>query len=130
MLGILSIILLSIISCNSDESEGKWDDNIKLSEKEIAINAESNSLLITTEGTSWWINEIGLNNDWNFDLSEIDTTQENFLINETEFTVERKNGNEIYIFMTENRTDSERTLSIGLQAGNYFDSIRIIQSKD
>jgi hypothetical protein len=74
MLGILSIILLSIISCNSDESEGKWDDNIKLSEKEIAINAELNSFLITTEGTSWWINEIGLNNDWNFDLSGIDTT--------------------------------------------------------
>lgn len=28
--GIISIFLLSLASCNSDELIGKWDDNIKL----------------------------------------------------------------------------------------------------
>ncbi len=125
--GIISILLLSLASCNSDDPIGKWDDNIKLSEKEVTISAESNSLVITTGGTWWWINGIGLDDDWSYDISGIDTTQDDFLIEENEFTIERKNANEIHISLTENQSDVERTLTIGLQAGNYFDGIKIIQ---
>jgi hypothetical protein len=128
--GIISILFLSLSSCKSDEPDGKWDDNIKLSEKEINFTAESNSVVITTEGTWWWINGIGLDDDWSYDISGIDTTQENFLIEKTEFTIERRNANKIYISMTENQSDSERTLTISLQAGDYFDGIKIIQSEN
>ena len=129
ILGITSIFFLSFFSCDTDESVGRWDDNIKLSQKEIRFTAESNAVTVTTEGTDWRINEIGFNDDWNNDLN-IDTTQENFLIEESEFTIERKNAREIYITMTENILDTERTLIIALQSGNYFDGIRIIQSKN
>lgn len=121
-------MFLSVASCGADKPVGKWEDNISLSEKEVTIGAESNSLVITTRGTWWWINGIGLDDDWSYDIDGIDTTQDNFLIEENEFTIERKNANEIHISLTENQSDVERTLTIGLQAGNYFDRIEVIQS--
>jgi|TARA_B110000967_G_C18304171_1_gene279831 hypothetical protein len=53
MLGSITILLLSLVSCNSNEPDGKWDNHIKLSEKEVTISAEANSLVITTVRT-WW----------------------------------------------------------------------------
>lgn len=126
--GIITILFLSFLSCESDTIEGKWDDNIKLSQKEINFTAESNSIVITTEGTWWWINGIGLDDDWSFDTTSIDTSEDNFLIEENEFTIERRNADEIHINMTQNQLDVKRILIINLQAGNYFDGIKIIQS--
>ena len=118
-------------SCNDEEKLiGLWDDIIKLSEKEVTISAESNSLVITTEGTGWWINEIGLDDDWSYDIDGIDTSQD-FLIEENDFIIERINTNEIHISMTENQSGLDnRILSITLQAGNYSDRVRIIQSRN
>ena len=76
------------------------------------------------------MNEIGLDDDWSYDISGIDTTQVDFLIEENAFTIERKNANEIHISLIENQSDVERTLTIGLQAGNYFDGIKIIQARN
>lgn len=126
--GIISIFILSLASCNSNEPDGKWDDNIKLSEKEVTISAESKALIITTKGTWWWINGIALDDDWGYDISEIDTTKDDFFIEENEFTIERKNGAEIHISLTANQTNVDRILTLGLQAGNYFDGIKIIQT--
>ena len=83
------------MSCESDEPDGKWDDNIKISTKEVNFSAESNSVIIITEWTWWWISGIGLDDDWDYDISGIDTSEDNFLIEESEFTIERKNANEI-----------------------------------
>ena len=127
---IFIFIACMLQSCNDEEKLiGLWDDIIKLSEKEVAISAESNSLVITTEGTGWWINEIGLDDDWSYDIDGIDTTQD-FLIEENDFIIERINTNEIHISMTENHSDLNRILSITLQAGNYSDRVRIIQSRN
>jgi hypothetical protein len=76
------------------------------------------------------MNEIGLDDDWSYDISGIDTTQVDFLIEENAFTIERKNANEIHISLIENQSDVERTLTLGLQAGNYFDGIKIIQARN
>lgn len=124
---ILILAICTTYSC-TDKKEGDWDDNIKLSQKEVTITADSNSVTISTEGTSWWIQGIGLNDDWTYDISGIDTTKQNFIIDEAEFKIERKNGTEIYISMAQNETGLERTLTFGLQAGNYGDGIKIIQS--
>jgi hypothetical protein len=126
--GIISIFILSLASCNSNEPDGKWDDNIKLSEKEVTISAESKALIITTKGTWWWINGIALDDDWGYDISGIDTTKDDFFIEENEFTIERKNATEIHISLTANQTNVDRILTVGLQAGNYFDGIKIIQT--
>ena len=128
LIGIV-IILISSFSCsNSDRPDGDWDDNIKLSQKEAKLTAENDSIVITTEGEWWWIHNISLNGESNFDLSEIDTNAKNFIVDETEFKIERKNTTEIHIEMTKNQTGSERVLIIGLEAGDYFDGIVITQS--
>ncbi len=70
---------------------------------------------------------VSLNGDAGYDLSAIDTTQENFLIEETDFSIERRRINKIHVFMTENPSSSERIPHIALQAGNYVDGIKIVQ---
>ncbi len=129
---ILFLGLLTIYSCSNskDTPIGLWPDIIKLSQKKAQFTAENNSIVITTEGEWWWIDEISLNENSNFDLSAIDTTAKNFIIDETEFKIERKNTTEIHIEMTKNQTGSERILIIGLGAGDYHDRIIITQSEN
>ena len=126
---ILILIVIFSMSC-SDSNDGDWDDNIKLSQKELRFNSLENLAVITTEGDSWWISGIFFKDRQTFDLSNVDTTANSFAITESAFTLERKNGNEISIKLYENTTGSERILTIRLQAGNYFDGITIIQSTD
>ena len=125
------LVLTSTISCSeSDQPIGKWDDNIKLSQKEVQLSVDNDSMVITTEGSWWWIDGIYLNGSSSFDRNEIDTTAENFIIDEIEYRIERKNATEIYIEMAKNETGIERKLMIALQAGNYFDSITVFQSSN
>ncbi|MDV7139882.1 hypothetical protein R3X28_13390 [Maribacter sp. TH_r10] len=125
------LVLTSTISCSeSDQPIGKWDDNIKLSQKKVQLSVDNDSIVITTEGSWWWIDGIYLNDTSSFDRNEIDTTAENFVIDETVYRIERKNATEIYIEMTKNETGIERKLMIALQAGNYFDSITVSQSSN
>ncbi|SHJ78526.1 hypothetical protein SAMN04488007_1425 [Maribacter aquivivus] len=124
----LLFIILSAISCDKSAIDGEWDDNIHLSEKNITISAEANKVLITTKGTSWWIAGILLYDDSDYDISDTDTTQEDFLIETEDFSIERKNTKEIHVSMTQNNTGSERTLTVSLQAGNYFDGFQVHQS--
>lgn len=128
---IIVLLVLTNYSCSdSDKEVGKSEDNIGLSQKEFQVDAERNSILITTEGDSWWISEIFFQNGEIFDISETDTTAENFIITKSDFTIERKNGKEISIEIFENTSNSQRTFFVGLQAGNYFDGISITQSSE
>ena len=126
---ILLLIIFLNLSC-SDSKDGDWDDNIKLSQKEFKFNSLENSATIRTESSSWWISGIFFKDGETFDLSNIDTTSENFTITESDFTLERLNGKEIFIKLFKNTTGSERTFTVGLQAGNYLDGITITQSTD
>ena len=121
-----TVLFLIVLSCE-DSKDGDWDDNIKLSQKEVQFSSAQNNVEITTEGTGWWIGEISMDGEL-FDLNGIDTTKENFTIAENEFSIERKNSTEIYISMQQNPNESVRVLIIGLQSGNYFDGIKITQS--
>ncbi|WP_166965440.1 hypothetical protein [Yeosuana marina] len=126
---LLLVILLTTFACsNSDSPIGKWEDNIKLSKKTVQFSADSNSVIITTKGEWWWINNVSLDGSTTFDFGDIDTTKSNFVIEDTEFKIERKNTTEIHIEMTKNQTDAERVLRIGLEAGDYFDGITITQA--
>jgi len=125
-----TIFLMSCISNNNDPDPiiGKWDDNIVLSQKSATLSSNTNSVTITTEYSWWWLAGISLDNK-TIDLTGINTLSENFLVTNTDFQVERKNGKTITITMNQNTTNSERVLVIGLQRGDYFDGIKVIQSK-
>lgn len=128
LFGLFFLLVFSVSCLGSDEPIGKWSDNIKLSQKEVSVSAESQTVLISTEGEWWWLNAVSLNDDIYADFSGIDTTRENFVIEKNDFRIERKHATEIIIEMSENSDGPERVLTIGLQAGNYFDSIQITQA--
>jgi hypothetical protein len=131
---ILFLGLLTIYSCSKGEETpmGTGADNIKLSAKEDFFSVESDSVIITTEGKSWWVYKISLDGNSNYDIREDDTSSENFIIDKTEFRIERieKDITEIHIKMTKNQTATRKILDIGLESANYYDRIRITQEAD
>ena len=130
--GILALIGFFMNSCTKSENDeiiGKWDDNIKLSQKTATLNSNENSITITTESTFWWLNGISLN-DKNIELTDDVRLSKNFVITNSDFQVERKeDGKKIIITVNQNNTNSERILVVGMQNGDYFDGVRIIQAK-
>ena len=129
-IGIVLFILSSLSCSKSDNNlvDGKWKDNIKLSQKTAQFSTDEDSIIITTEGNWWWIAEISLDGNSNFNIPAIDTTQSDFVIQADEFSIERRNSKELLITMTANPTKQERVLRITLEAGDYFDGIVITKS--
>jgi len=129
---IFYLVILSVgyctISCKKNRIDGDWDDNIKLSQKIVNFDSEASSIIITTKSTNWWLNDISINGK-SMDITNIEVGAKNFVVNNLDFQIERKEGNKITISLTRNNSNSERILHIGLQNGNYFDGIKIVQSK-
>ena len=125
---ILGIVILVSCSTNYEEPIGKWDDNIGLSQKSATLNSNVGSVTITTKYSGWWLAGIGLDNK-SIDLTGINGLSENFIVTNSDFQVERKNGKSIIITMNPNTTGSERILYVALEGGDYFDGIKVIQSK-
>ena len=117
-----------MFSC-SDEQDGKWDDNIKLSTKTITMPASQSSFTVNTQSTNYWLSGISL--DGNIaDLSHIDHLSKNWVVETTEYEIERKeDGKKITITMNANTSGADRVLIISFQSGNYFDGIRVTQAK-
>jgi len=124
---LLAIIFSIVFLTNScSKKDGDWDDIIELSQKEVRFNSTADSITITTKGDSWWISDIRLNDEQIIFESQ-KTIQPIFEIIETEFVISRRGGTELKIKIAENPTVDQRELIIGLQAGNYFDNIKVIQ---
>ena len=121
-------IVLIMFSC-SDEQDGKWDDNIKLSTKTITMPASKSSFTVNTQSTNYWVDAISFNGEV-ADLSQIDQYSKNWNFESTEYEIERKeDGKKIAITMNANTSGADRVLIISLQNGNYFDGIRVTQAK-
>ncbi len=128
---LLVILNLILISCSEKEDKqiiGKWEDNIKLSEKQVKFSNQKDSVKITTEGKNWWFNSIEFNNK-QINFNRDDYGLKNFIIENSDFRIERKNSQEIYILINKNKTNKKRILLITLQAGDYFDRIEVTQKK-
>ena len=128
ILFLLGIILIS--SCNKEEPIGKWEDNIKLSTKNVAFEVKSDSVIITTEGDWWWIDGISLNDSTYsyYNNENVNLESDSYIITETNFVVERRDKHTLFIKLDENLTGKERVMIIGLEAGDYFDNVKIKQS--
>lgn len=126
------LFLTLSISCSNPLDEaciGCQDDTIGLSKNLVQFSAENNSTTITTQGSGWWLSEIEFNGS-KIDISGINRFSNQFKIDESEFTFERKSANEIFIQMTKNNSKQERKLWILLVHMNYGGHLSVIQSTE
>ena len=126
ILSVVIIITLFISFSSCTQKAGDWDDNIMLSQKQFTIEANTESIEITTEGEGWWISDIQLDYEY-FDFSSVNTTKSTFEIEEEAFCITRNSVKNLLVKMTENQGVNQRELRIGVQSGNYFDGIVVIQ---
>lgn len=124
--GLLLVIAIALFSCTTKDREGDWDDNIKLSGKTFEIGASSDSVTVTTGGSSWWINNVSVNGESDYAMSD-DFSLVGCKIKHDFYMIERRNKNTLFIKMAENTGAVKRTIVVGLQAGDYFDSVTITQ---
>lgn len=123
-------VLLTLTSCNlfSDEYEEKWSDKIKLSQKKTEFSADGDSVLIATGGKSWWINHVNVDGKTFFDKNRLSQDTVNFYqFKDDCFTIERRTRNSLFIKLDENTTSKPREVFVRLQAGNYFDGVKVSQ---
>lgn len=123
------LIILGIISMNSCKSQpiGLWEDNIKLSIQKAKLKATADEITITTQGSWWWITDITIDELTFSDFAPVDTSSERFTIEQDCLTLTRKNANTLLIQLNANPSSKERIITIGLEAGNYFDRITLTQ---
>jgi|GEM_PF-348443 len=118
--------ILALCSC-SDKKEGDWDDNIQLSTKTVEFNASGDSATITTKGSGWWITDFTVDSNTYDVLSEISSETGSYSIKKDCFTVERRNKNTLFVKAETNPLNVKRIMTIGLEAGDYFDRVTITQ---
>ena len=108
---------------------GNWDDIIKLSKKEIVFESHADSVIITTKGSCWWIADISIDGVEFFDFRGIDLEADSYSITHECVMFEKQDPNTIFIKVDANPLNKDRLIIIGLEAGDYFDRIRITQNK-
>ena len=123
---LLIISCITIYSC-SEEKIGDWDDNIKLSTKAVEFSALSDSVKITTGGSRWRVSDISVNSAWFYGFKNVNLEADSYIIQQDCFVVERRDKNTLYIKVDANPLSVQRIITVGLQAGDYFDRVKITQ---
>jgi len=114
-------------SCTETKDEGDWDDNIHLSQKTAQFKADGDSVIITTKGTGWWVNGVTVVGKMYYSFPDVDIEADSYVMADDGFIVERRNKTTLVIKLDANSLNTERVMRVGLEAGDYFDSVTIIQ---
>lgn len=120
------VFLISCYTC-SEKKVGDWDDNIKLSTKAVEFSALSDSVTIKTGGSGWWVSDVSVNSDWFYGFKDINLEADSYTIQQDCFVVERRDKNTLFIKVDENPLNVQRIITVGLEAGDYFDRVTITQ---
>ncbi len=119
--------LIFFTSCDQDEPEGKWSDNIKLSAYSAELSANADSVAFTTGGSWWWITHVSVN-DSTYHPEEDLSEMHNYSISNDDVLVERRNTTTLFVKVGANVSGKTRTIKVGLEAGDYFDSVTVTQT--
>jgi hypothetical protein len=129
ILHFITIIVFTIVihSCSDNKKEGDWDDNIKLSTRTVDFNASGDSVTIKTGGSWWWITDISVDTIYYYGFTGVDLQSDNYMIKQNCFNVERRGKNTLFIKVDANTLNVSRIITVGLEAGDYFDRVKITQ---
>ena len=116
------ICALTFISCRR-----QWTDTILLSGHEYNFHANGDSTIVTSKGTSWWLADVMLDSThYFFPQANSDCK---LLYIDSNFQIERRSCDSLFVKMNINKKNSSRVLWIQLEAGDYFNSITFTQDK-
>lgn len=123
----IGLIIMATSCSDKNRLDGDWDDCIKLSTKEVNFSAMADSIVINTKGSSWWITDIAIDDDIYHDFEDIDVLSDKYEIKIDDIIVERRGKNKFVVKVNNNPFGSERVITVGLQAGDYFDNVTVTQ---
>ena len=136
MLNLFKILLLIIfattfVACESEEKDGdweamKWETNVS--------NINKNKIEVPNEGGVYVIKCTNYKSFWIYALSEsgesLPIDNEDEKIEREWYSIKINDGNTMTVSILSNSSDDNRTLEIGIQAGNAFDSFLFEQNKN
>lgn len=123
---LLSLLIITFLS-SCTHYKGIWDDNIHLSAKTAEFNSSTDSVIINTKGTSWWISDISVDSINYFDFHAINQISGKYKIKLADILLDRRDRNTLFIKVEANPLNRARIIKIGFEAGDYFDSVTITQ---
>jgi hypothetical protein len=129
-LSFFVILAVTIYSCINNIDKGRWDDNIHLSAREFTFNGSGDSAIISTEGTSWWISDIAVDTTYYYAFTDINMLADKYSIKKDCFFVEHRDRKTLFVKVNANPFNVKRIITIGIEAGDYFDRITITQKSN
>ena len=128
---LLIIFATTFVACESEEKDGdweamKWETNVS--------NINKNKIEVPNEGGVYVIKCTNYKSFWIYALSEsgeslqIDNEYEK--IEREWYYIKINDRNTMTVSILSNSSDDNRTLEIGIQAGNAFDSFLFEQNKN
>ncbi len=129
----LIIGIIALTSCSEKYNPlGKWGEYIKLSTNRVDFAAGADSLTVTTGGDMWWVDGISFQDSTYRYYGSEDVIMKSltYTITEEQFVVQRQAADTLFVKLKANDTGEDRDMIISIQAGNYYDTLRILQPVD
>lgn len=128
---LLIIFATTFVACESEEKDGdweamKWETNVSnINKNKIEVPNEGGVYVIKcTNYKSFWINALSENGE------SLPIDNEDEKIEREWYSIKINDGNTMTVSILSNSSDDNRTLKIGIQAGNAFDSFLFEQNKN
>lgn len=128
---LLIIFATTFVACECEEKDGdweamKWETNVSnINKNKIEVPNEGGVYVIKcTNYKSFWINALSESGE------SLPIDNEDEKIEREWYSIKINDGNTMTVSILSNSSDDNRTLEIGIQAGNAFDSFLFEQNKN
>lgn len=128
---LLIIFATTFVACESEDGDGdweamKWETNVSnINKNKIEVPNEGGVYVIKcTNYKSFWINALSESGE------SLPIDNEDEKIEREWYSIKINDGNTMTVSILSNSSDDNRTLEIGIQAGNAFDSFLFEQNKN
>lgn len=98
-----------------------------MSTKTVELKATGDSVTMKTEGNWWWVTDISVDSKSYAGFAGVDLQADNYKIKQDCFVVERRDKNTLFIKVEANPNKVKRIITVGLEAGDYFDRVTVTQ---